>query len=60
MLLCRTGTCLVSSGVEGVTGEGEREAIVVREGDDVDMTGEGRWRKERREGEERREERRKR
>jgi len=42
MLLCRAGTCLVSSGVEGVTGEGEREAIVVREGDDVDMTGEGR------------------
>ena len=40
MLVCRTGTCLVSSGVEGVTGEGEREAAVVREGEEVDMTGE--------------------
>ena len=30
----------MSSGVEGVTGEGEREAAVVREGEEVDMTGE--------------------
>lgn len=32
----------MSSGVDGVTGEGEREAVVVREGDAVDMSGEGR------------------
>lgn len=42
MLVCKPGTCLVSSGVDGVTGDGEREAVVVREGDAVDMTGEGR------------------
>lgn len=44
---------MVSSGVEGVTGDGEREAVVVREGEEEDMAEEGRGR----EGEERRGER---
>ena len=39
MLVGKIETCLVSSGVEGVTGEGEREAVVVREGEEVFMTG---------------------
>jgi len=30
-------TWMLSSGVEGDTGEGEREAVVVREGEEEDM-----------------------
>jgi hypothetical protein len=38
MLVGKIESCLVSSGVEGDTGEGEREAVVVREGEEVDMS----------------------
>jgi hypothetical protein len=45
MLVGKIETCVVSSGVEGVTGDGEREAVVVREGEEDVMTEEERRRK---------------
>jgi hypothetical protein len=35
ILVGKIETCVVSSGVEGVTGDGEREAVFVREGEEV-------------------------
>jgi|SRR5580693_3616507 hypothetical protein len=37
MLVGKIETWVVSSGVEGVTGDGEREAVVVREGEEEVM-----------------------
>jgi hypothetical protein len=42
MAVGKGGTWMLSSGVEGATGEGEREAVVVREGEEEDMTEEER------------------
>lgn len=51
MLVGKGAMGMLSSGVEGVMGDGEREAVVVREGEDEDMI-------EERKGKEREEEKR--
>ena len=37
--MCNGATWALSSGVEGVTGDGERERVFVREGEEGDMGG---------------------
>jgi hypothetical protein len=37
MVVGNGATCVLSSGVDGVTGDGERERAVVREGEEGDM-----------------------